>query len=486
MAIAVIYLTYSIFSFFSKPVVDCLGNRWSLSLGCFFEAFHLVALVMAALRKEVHERNMLIKLGGKNLDPPMYAGEIESTTLQGDGAYNGICAIIIICAFIAGIGTSLLWVAHGRYVTLCADESNKGFFNSVFWVFMMACQVIGNVLGGTIITKYKQSTFFTGFTILALIAAIWMIGLPTPKAYPDDDDDKEVELVSVKAPEAVEADPESKPNEVVIPAENDAITEDPKAAIVQDDNKDVKEEAKIHPFIEMWRFLKTPRFMTFAPIVFFAGISMAVYAGLLIPMLARSMPKTWPEERKTSQACFAMIGIGAGEILGSLFNGKLNDVIGIKKYLFVCYAECAIAFAFLFWYNTVDTFTIWNGWFAAITAFWWGVQDAGITNFFLCIVGFQFGKNTTAFSALRFVQAFAIGSFTLIESLVKDVTTHNIYFGVLFAFATFAWWFFHFKFDIIEKKAGAASSLNNAPGLISEAQVVPAEAAAEKTAENVA
>jgi len=51
-----------------------------------------------------------------------------------------------------------------------------------------------------------------------------------------------------------------------------------------------------------------------------------------------------------------MIGIGAGEILGSLFNGKLNDVIGIKKYLFVCYAECFIAFAFLFWYNTVNDF----------------------------------------------------------------------------------------------------------------------------------
>ena len=47
-----------------------------------------------------------------------------------------------------------------------------------------------------------------------------------------------------------------------------------------------------------------------------------------------------------------------------------------------------IAFAFLFWYNTVNDFTQWNGWFAAVTVFWWGVQDAGITNFFLCIVGF--------------------------------------------------------------------------------------------------
>lgn len=40
------------FSFVSKPIVDKLGNRYSLALGCFFEAFHLVALVIPALRKE--------------------------------------------------------------------------------------------------------------------------------------------------------------------------------------------------------------------------------------------------------------------------------------------------------------------------------------------------------------------------------------------------------------------------------------------------
>lgn len=94
---------------------------------------------------------------------------------------------------------------------------------------------------------------------------------------------------------------------------------------------------------------------------------MAVYAGLLIPMLARSMGPTCGksahrlleagakacvnDDQKTSQACFAMIGIGAGEIIGSLANGKLNDYFGISKYLIICYTELVIAFAFLFIYN---------------------------------------------------------------------------------------------------------------------------------------
>lgn len=173
-------------------------------------------------------------------------------------------------------------------------------------------------------------------------------------------------------------------------------------------------EQKVHPFVEMCRFLKTPRFMVFAPIIFFAGISMAVYAGLLIPLLARSMGPTCPEgiagapvadaaarlleaidlndtrpcvnaAQKTSDSCFAMIGIGAGEIIGSLVNGKLNDYFGIKKYLIICYIQLVIAFAFLFAYNQVDTFSMW---FGALSMFWWGSQDAAITNFFLCVVGF--------------------------------------------------------------------------------------------------
>jgi len=135
----------------------------------------------------------------------------------------------------------------------------------------------------------------------------------------------------------------------------------------------------------MAKFLITPRFLKFAPIIFFAGISMAVYAGLLIPMLARSMGPNVSDADKTSRACFAMIGIGGGEIIGSLVNGKLNDMLGIKRYLYVCYAQCFVAFVFLFWYNTVDCFTMP---FAVISMFWWGAQDAAITNFFLCIVGF--------------------------------------------------------------------------------------------------
>ena len=49
-AVCTLNLTYAVFSFFSKPVVDKLGNRWSLVIGCFLEGFHLVGLIVPALR----------------------------------------------------------------------------------------------------------------------------------------------------------------------------------------------------------------------------------------------------------------------------------------------------------------------------------------------------------------------------------------------------------------------------------------------------
>lgn len=253
--------------------------------------------------------------------------------------------ISIFCAWAAGIGMTFLWVAHGRYVTLCADDSNKGFFNSVFWVFMMTCQVVGNIMGGTIITKVAQSTFFGIFFIIAVVASLWMIGLPTPKPYPDADAG-DVELVPYAGspPAGEESKIADKKEEVA----NEVIVEDANAAEQQKlEEGVVKEKSNVRVIGE---FVITKRWLQFSPIVFFSGISMAYYTGLFVPLLSRTMGNVSSAE-KTSQACFAMIGFGAGEIIGSLVNGKLNDCLGINRFLYVCLFEMVLAYVFLFWYN---------------------------------------------------------------------------------------------------------------------------------------
>jgi predicted MFS family arabinose efflux permease len=210
----------------------------------------------------------------------------------------------------------------------------------------------------------------------------------------------------------------------------------------------------------MLALFKTKRWLQFTPVIFFSGISMAVYAALLIPLFSRTMQDDllavpaliYTDARKTSLACQSMIGLGAGEILGSLANGKLNDKLGVRAYLWICVVEVTLAFIMLFWYNETNLFDLTS---AVAVAFCWGLQDSGITNFFLCIAGFQFGGSNLPFSALRFVQALAIGTFALIESQVQTVEQVRIYFACIFSFSLVAWMIFFCCFELRDDKKKA-------------------------------
>jgi MFS family permease len=124
----------------------------------------------------------------------------------------------------------------------------------------------------------------------------------------------------------------------------------------------------------MWDLVTTKRWLKFTPVIFFSGISMAIYAALLIPMFSRSMPtieedEVFTDARKTSLACLSMIGMGVGEIFGSLANGKLNDKCGVRVYLWICVVELTIAYVMMFWYNETNTYTLAG---AFLTATAWG------------------------------------------------------------------------------------------------------------------
>jgi hypothetical protein len=59
----------------------------------------------------------------------------------------------IFGACICGFGGAILWVAEGHYASTCASDKNKGLFNSTFWSFMQASQVIGSIMGAFLIAK---------------------------------------------------------------------------------------------------------------------------------------------------------------------------------------------------------------------------------------------------------------------------------------------------------------------------------------------
>ena len=59
--------------------------------------------------------------------------------------------VTIATAAINGMGASILWTSQGKYISECATNKNKGFFNSFFWAFYMSSQIIGNVIAGLVL-----------------------------------------------------------------------------------------------------------------------------------------------------------------------------------------------------------------------------------------------------------------------------------------------------------------------------------------------
>jgi MFS family permease len=51
--------------------------------------------------------------------------------------YNTIYGLILAAAAINGFGASILWVAGLKYLSECANDDNKGLYNSIFWGFFM-------------------------------------------------------------------------------------------------------------------------------------------------------------------------------------------------------------------------------------------------------------------------------------------------------------------------------------------------------------
>lgn len=72
------------------------------------------------------------------------------------------------------------------------------------------------------------------------------------------------------------------------------------------------------------------------PEIVWAGITLAVYAGLLVPMISNTIPPPSEgstddyENMKLMKSMYAMMSIGVGEIVGSLAIGRMIDKAGNK------------------------------------------------------------------------------------------------------------------------------------------------------------
>ena len=78
------------------------------------------------------------------------------------------------------------------------------------------------------------------------------------------------------------------------------------------------------------------------PQLMWTGISISIYTGMLTPIIYKTMPDTYTDNKKFEDSMFAMISLGVGEVIGGILMGILVDRIGSKKCCLI--NVCNIAF----------------------------------------------------------------------------------------------------------------------------------------------
>lgn len=82
---------------------------------------------------------------------------------------------MLVAATLNGFGSAIMWVGQGQFVSMCANESNKGQYNSIFWAILKMSSIIGNLMSAFVIASVNQSTFYLVMTAICAISSIFLL-----------------------------------------------------------------------------------------------------------------------------------------------------------------------------------------------------------------------------------------------------------------------------------------------------------------------
>jgi MFS family permease len=99
-SVGVAYLSFAAFSLFSAPIVRKLGDKCSLIVGSFCYVGYIASFILPLKRSEFPKDRVLQEMKGF------------------------IYVLILLMAMLCGAGSSLIWVAGGKYISECANEQN--------------------------------------------------------------------------------------------------------------------------------------------------------------------------------------------------------------------------------------------------------------------------------------------------------------------------------------------------------------------------
>ena len=94
-----------------------------------------------------------------------------------------IYGLLIATAIFNGLCAGVYWVAQAKYITECANDSNKGVFNSIVWMANMGTVITGNLMAAFVIGDLSESLFYliaTGLCLFTTVFFFFFIKKPRP------------------------------------------------------------------------------------------------------------------------------------------------------------------------------------------------------------------------------------------------------------------------------------------------------------------
>ena len=171
-----------------------------------------------------------------------------------------------------------------------------------------------------------------------------------------------------------------------------------------------KEDSFFNSFKYTVRLIGNRRMIRLLPEIFWTGISIAYWSGLVATIVARTVPEK-PENEQIAASLYALSVLGVGEMLGSIFMGLVVDKISSKFGCLVNMINVVIVWAISFMQIQVNKD---NALVYAFT-FIWGFMDGAVNTHTTQILGFEFDTASDPFSVFTCIQAIGTVMFQLIQ-----------------------------------------------------------------------
>ncbi|CDW82555.1 major facilitator superfamily protein [Stylonychia lemnae] len=395
--IAVLFLVYGIGSFFSTATINKMGIKFGLVVGAIFKSLWVLACIVPAYGSQSSDK-----------DYWLYSRDF-------------IYPFQLIMSAICGIGNSMVWPAQGKYIADCANEETKGFFYGYFWAFYMSSQIIGNIIGASVLGAQNSVNFFYIMASLGFLASFLFIFLKKP--FPT-----EARVTNTKE--------DTDTNELILSSQS-----------ISHELLQIKaKRGVIYDIKAVWYLLISKRMLTLIPQLLYGGIVVAITTGMLVPIIVKGLSEDYTDEDKKSQiSLLIMTGLGVGEITGALSIGFIIDKLGSKMTCLInvglCIASVIIALIVL---NVKSTIPL-----SCVLTFFWGFHDGSLSSHTSEMLGFQFDTKMEPFSIYNLNKSIMVFIFSIIQSFVNESDiAMNFYFGavgILGFIMCFNTYFFDFK-----------------------------------------